>query len=205
MHDDEVVPEALHRSNHLHPPDPLQRLCTGWAAKSRRGVSPFRLTPTVEFWSPGCERSGLLGEDGVDRKEVAMAVERRARSVWTGTLTEGEGRLTAESSGVFADLPVTWASRTEEPGGKTSPEELLAAAHASCFSMALSSGLTKAGTPPERLEVTATATFQPGEGVTSMRLSVVGVVPEIEEEAFGQAAETAKENCPVSKALAGIP
>src|SRR5207244_12326477 len=84
------------------------------------------------------------------RGGLRMAVERRARSVWTGTLTEGEGKLTAESSGVFTDLPVTWAARSEErSGGKTSPEELLAAAHASCFSMALSNGLTKAGTPPE--------------------------------------------------------
>ena len=135
-----------------------------------------------------------------------MAVERRAKSVWTGTLTEGEGRLTAESSGVFADLPVTWAARSEErSGGKTSPEELLAAAHASCFSMALSNGLTKAGTPPERLEVTATATFQAGEGVKSMHLEVTGAVPGIDEDAFRNAAEDAKNNCPVSKALVGIP
>src|SRR5919201_842856 len=98
-----------------------------------------------------------------------MAVERRARSVWMGTLTEGEGKLTAETSGVFTDLPVTWAARAEDPsGGKTSPEELLAAAHASCFSMALSNGLTKDGTPPERLEVVATATFEPGEGVKAI-------------------------------------
>jgi len=134
-----------------------------------------------------------------------MAVERRARSVWTGTLTEGEGKVTGESSGLFTDLPVTWASRTEEPGGKTSPEELLAAAHASCFSMALSSGLTKAGTPPEKLEVTATATFQAGEGVKSMRLEVTGVVPGADETAFREAAEDAKRNCPISKALAALP
>jgi len=134
-----------------------------------------------------------------------MAVERRARSVWTGTLTEGEGKVTGESSGLFTDLPVTWASRTEEPGGKTSPEELLAAAHASCFSMALSSGLTKAGTPPEKLEVTATATFQTGEGVKSMRLEVTGVVPGADETAFREAAEDAKRNCPISKALAALP
>ncbi|MFN2544086.1 MAG: OsmC family peroxiredoxin [Actinomycetota bacterium] len=134
-----------------------------------------------------------------------MAVERSARSVWTGTLTEGEGKLSAETSGIFTDLPVTWASRSEEPGGKTSPEELLAAAHASCFSMALSNGLTKAGTPPERLEVTATATFQAGEGVKSMHLEVTGQVPGVDEDAFRQAAETAKENCPISKAVTGIP
>jgi lipoyl-dependent peroxiredoxin len=134
-----------------------------------------------------------------------MAVERMASCTWTGTLTEGEGRVSAETSGLFRDAPVTWASRSEEPGGKTSPEELLAAAHASCFSMALSSGLTKAGTPPDRLEVTATATFQPGEGVTSMVLEVVGVVPGADEAAFGEAAEAAKEGCPISKALTGIP
>jgi lipoyl-dependent peroxiredoxin len=135
-----------------------------------------------------------------------MAVERRAKSVWTGTLTEGEGKLTAESSGVFTDLPVTWASRSEErSGGKTSPEELLAAAHASCFSMALSGGLTKAGTPPGGLEVTATATFQAGEGVKSMHLEVTGEVPGIDENGFRQAAEDAKENCPISKALAALP
>jgi lipoyl-dependent peroxiredoxin len=134
-----------------------------------------------------------------------MAVERRAKSVWTGTLQEGEGRVSGESSGLFTDLPVTWVSRTEDPGGKTSPEELLAAAHASCFSMALSNGLTKAGTPPDRLEVTATATFQAGEGVKSMHLQVVGVVPGSDEGAFQEAAETAKENCPISKALTGIP
>jgi len=134
-----------------------------------------------------------------------MAVERMASCTWTGTLTEGEGRVSAETSGLFKDAPVTWASRSEEPGGKTSPEELLAAAHASCFSMALSSGLTKAGTPPDRLEVTATATFQPGEGVTSMVLEVVGVVPGADEAAFGEAAEAAKEGCPISTALTGIP
>jgi len=134
-----------------------------------------------------------------------MAVEQRASCVWTGTLTEGEGRVSADSSGLFADAPVTWKARSEEAGSTTSPEELLAAAHASCFSMALSNGLTKAGTPPERLEVMATATFQAGEGVTSMALEVVGVVPGADEAAFDQAAEAAKENCPISKAVTGIP
>jgi lipoyl-dependent peroxiredoxin len=134
-----------------------------------------------------------------------MAVEQRASCVWTGTLTEGEGRVSAESSGLFADAPVTWKARSEEAGTTTSPEELLAAAHAACFSMALSNGLTKAGTPPERLEVTATATFQAGEGVTSMALEVIGVVPGVDEAGFDQAAEAAKENCPISKAVTGIP
>jgi lipoyl-dependent peroxiredoxin len=134
-----------------------------------------------------------------------MAVEQRASCVWTGTLTEGEGRVSAESSGLFADAAVTWKARSEEAGTTTSPEELLAAAHAACFSMALSNGLTNAGTPPERLEVTATTTFQAGEGVTSMALEVVGVVPGADEAAFDQAAEAAKENCPISKAVTGIP
>src|SRR5437764_1303074 len=100
-----------------------------------------------------------------------MAVERRAKSVWTGTLQEGEGKVSAETSGLFTDAPVTWRARSEDADGKTSPEELLAAAHAACLSMALSSGLTKAETPPDRLEVTATCTFQPGEGVTKMHLA----------------------------------
>ena len=134
-----------------------------------------------------------------------MAVEQHATCVWTGTLTDGEGRLSAESSGLFSDAPVTWRSRSEEAGATTSPEELLAAAHASCYCMALSHGLTEAGTPPDRLEVSATCTFQAGEGVTRMHLEVVGVVPGVDESAFDQAAETARENCPVSKALAGIP
>src|SRR4051812_31723574 len=125
-----------------------------------------------------------------------MAVERSARSVWRGTLTEGQGRLSAETSGIFTDLPVTWAARSEEQsGGTTSPEELLAAAHASCFSMALSNVLTKAGTPPDELEVTATATFQAGEGVKGMHLEVIGRVPGADESAFRKAAEDAKENC----------
>ena len=135
-----------------------------------------------------------------------MAVDRSARCVWTGTLQEGEGRVSAETSGLFTEAPVTWKARSEDGGEPmTSPEELLAAAHASCFSMALSSGLSKAGTPPDRLEITATCSFQPGEGVTRMQLVVVGVVPGAHAEGFYLAAEAAKENCPVSKALAGIP
>ena len=135
-----------------------------------------------------------------------MATERRARAIWTGSLQEGQGTLTAESSGVFTDLPVTWAARTEAPGGKTSPEELLAAAHASCFSMALSGALAKAGSPPERLEVEATCTFDKTDGgfkVGSMRITVNARVPGIDEGAFKDAAEGAKENCPISGALKG--
>jgi lipoyl-dependent peroxiredoxin len=133
-----------------------------------------------------------------------MATERNARCVWEGSLTEGEGRVSFESSGAIRDLEVTWAARTEEAQGRTSPEELIAAAHSACFSMALSSGLAKAGTPPERLEVSATVGFQPGEGVTGSHLELTGTVPGIAKEDFARAAETAKENCPVSQALAGV-
>jgi lipoyl-dependent peroxiredoxin len=100
---------------------------------------------------------------------------------------------------------VSWASRAEEPNGKTSPEELIAAAWASCFAMALSNGLAKAGNPPEKLETSATVTFQPGEGIIKGVLTVRGTVPGLDDSAFQDRANEAKENCPVSKALAGIP
>jgi osmotically inducible protein OsmC len=103
-------------------------------------------------------------------------------------------------------LDVSWAARSEDAtGGKTSPEELIAAAHAACFSMALSAGLAKAETPPDELKTSATVTFQPGEGITKIVLTVVGNVPGIDEAAFEAAAQDAKANCPVSKALAGVP
>lgn len=133
-----------------------------------------------------------------------MAAERWAEVTWSGSLMEGGGRIESTGSGVLQGLDVTWASRSEErEGGRTSPEELIAAAHASCFSMALSHGLSQAGTPPERLRVRATSTFVPGTGITAMRLEAAGVVPGIDEAAFVQAAEAAKEGCPVSKALKG--
>jgi osmotically inducible protein OsmC len=131
-----------------------------------------------------------------------MATERRSLCVWEGGLADGSGSVTFESSGVIRDLEVTWASRTEEPQGKTSPEELIAAAHAACFSMALSGGLGKAGNPPERLEVGATIGFEAGVGITGVQLDVRGTVPGIAKEDFARAAEDAKQNCPVSKALA---
>jgi osmotically inducible protein OsmC len=132
-----------------------------------------------------------------------MATERTAQVTWQGDLMSGSGTITSVGSGAFGPLDVTWASRTEEPGGKTSPEELIAAAHASCFSMAFSNGLAKAGTPPERLETSATVTFVPGTGITSSVLTVVGTVPGLDEEGFRAAAETAKDGCPVSQALIG--
>jgi lipoyl-dependent peroxiredoxin len=131
--------------------------------------------------------------------------DRTANVTWTGSLTEGSGRIESVGSGVFGPLDVTWASRTEEPAGRTSPEELIAAAHASCFSMALSNGLAQAGSPPDRLRTSATVTFVPGTGITKIALSVRGSVPGIDEAGFLEKAEVAKLTCPVSKALAAVP
>lgn len=135
-----------------------------------------------------------------------MAATRQATVVWNGDLTKGSGAVSAVSSGKFSELPVSWVARTEAPGGKTSPEELLAAAHASCFAMALSGGLGKKGTPPERLEVSATVTFDKvGDAwtVVSSALDLRGTVPGIDQAAFAAAAEDAKDNCPISRALRG--
>ena len=135
-----------------------------------------------------------------------MATNRRADVTWNGGLMDGSGTIRSTTSGAFGELPVSWAARSEdETGGKTSPEELIAAAHAACFSMALSAGLAKDGTPPDELKTSATVTFQPGEGITKIALSVEGSVPGLEEDAFREAAEGAKANCPVSKALASVP
>ena len=133
-----------------------------------------------------------------------MATTRNAAGEWHGTLTEGNGRVSLESSGL-GTFDVTWASRAEEPNGRTSPEELIAAAHASCFSMQLSGGLTKAGNPPTTLRTRAEVDFQPGEGITGIRLHVNGDVPGLDADGFRAAAEDAKTNCPVSKALAAVP
>jgi lipoyl-dependent peroxiredoxin len=131
-------------------------------------------------------------------------VNRTASVTWRGDLMSGTGRIDSVGSGAISGLDVTWASRSEESeGGRTSPEELIAAAHAACFSMALSHGLAQAGTPPEQLRTSATSTFVPGTGITVMRLEVTGRVPGLDQEGFRAAAEDAKENCPVSKALAG--
>jgi osmotically inducible protein OsmC len=135
-----------------------------------------------------------------------MAAERTATVTWTGDLASGSGAVSAGTSQLFTDLPVSWSTRTEAPAGETSPEELLAAAHASCFSMALAGALAKGGTPPEHLHVSATVTFDKvGEAwtVVSSQLDVVGVVPGLSEADFDSAAQNAKENCPVSRALRG--
>ena len=134
-----------------------------------------------------------------------MATDRKAEVTWQGDLMSGNGRIDSVTSGAFGGLDVSWPARSEEPGGKTSPEELIAAANATCFSMALSHGLAQAGHPPEELKTSATVTFQPGEGITKIALDVAGRVPGIDEGAFQQAADGAKENCPVSKALTGVP
>jgi osmotically inducible protein OsmC len=131
-----------------------------------------------------------------------MATVRTATTHWKGSLFEGSGQVTLETSGI-GTYDVTWASRAEEANGKTSPEELIAAAHSSCFSMALSNGLNSAGSPPQNLETTADVTFKPGTGITGIHLTVVGTVEGMSEEDFVTAAEDAKKNCPVSQALTG--
>lgn len=133
-----------------------------------------------------------------------MATDRTATVTWTGTLLEGAGTIDAVGSGAFGPLDVTWASRAEEPSGRTSPEELIAAAWASCFSMALSHALAGAGSPPTRLSTSVTVTFQPGEGIVRGRIAVTGSVPGLDEATFREHAEGAKAGCPVSKALTGI-
>ena len=132
-----------------------------------------------------------------------MAVEKRASAVWSGSLLEGSGTVSS-GSGVLADVAVSWPKRSEQGAEATSPEELIAAAHATCFSMALAHGLSQAGTPPEELRVTATVGFQPGQGITGSHLDVEGRVPGLDDQAFRDAATTAAQNCPVSKALSGI-
>ncbi|MDQ1700186.1 MAG: lipoyl-dependent peroxiredoxin [Frankiaceae bacterium] len=132
-----------------------------------------------------------------------MATTRRASTTWTGSLMDGSGQVTLESSGI-GTYDVSWAARSEEPNGKTSPEELIAAAHSSCFSMALSNALAKAGTPPQQLQTSAEVDFQPGQGITQIRLSVRGSVDGIDADQFASYAEEAKKNCPVSQALTGV-
>src|SRR5450755_1060284 len=136
---------------------------------------------------------------------MAMA-ERSATTSWEGDLAHGNGVLSG-ASGALGDLPVTWASRTERSDGKTSPEELIAAAHSSCFSMAFSSTLAQAGHVPERLEVTAKVTLDMVDGaptVTTSELTVSGTVPGVDQAAFAAAASEAAKGCPISRALAGV-
>lgn len=134
-----------------------------------------------------------------------MAAIRRADSTWSGNLAEGHGTVTASTSHAFKDLPVTWGSRTESSDGRTSPEELIAAAHATCFAMAFSGDLGRNGTPPDKLEVSATVTFDKLDKwtVVSSALEVKGWVAGIDSETFQRIAEGTRDNCPVSRALKG--
>jgi len=131
-----------------------------------------------------------------------MATIRTANAHWEGSLLEGAGTVSLDSSGI-GSYEVSWASRANDANGKTSPEELIAAAHSTCYSMALSHALAGAGTPPQTVDTKADVTFQPGEGITGIRLTVRASIPGISAEDFAKAAEEAKANCPVSKALAG--
>jgi osmotically inducible protein OsmC len=134
-----------------------------------------------------------------------MAATRTAQTHWEGNLLEGAGQVTLESSGL-GTYDVSWPARTDEAAnGKTSPEELIAAAHSACYSMAFSHGLAGAGHTVEALDTKADVTFQPGEGITGIVLTVQAKVPGLSEEDFQAAAETAKKNCPVSQALASVP
>jgi osmotically inducible protein OsmC len=132
------------------------------------------------------------------------AAERRANVVWNGNLFQGSGTLDLASSEAAQGLPVTWASRTERPDGKTSPEELIAAAHASCFAMAFSNTLAEQGNEPEELNISAVCTFDVDQlKITTMVLDVHGRVPGLDAEGFQNAAEQAEQGCPVSNALRG--
>ena len=133
-----------------------------------------------------------------------MATTRTARAHWEGSLMEGAGQVTLDSSGV-GTFDVDWPSRANEANGKTSPEELLGAAHATCFSMALSHALAQAGTPPTSIDTSADVTFKPGTGITGIVLRVNGSVPGITPEQFAEAAAGAKTGCPVSQALSATP
>lgn len=133
-----------------------------------------------------------------------MATTRRAEAQWRGSLMEGSGQVSLVSSGV-GSFPVSWPARSAEANGVTSPEELIAAAHSTCYSMALSHALAGAGTPAELLETSAEVDFQPGTGITGIRLFVRGVVPGLDAAGFAEKANAAKDGCPVSKALAAVP
>ncbi|HTL40075.1 MAG TPA: OsmC family protein [Pseudolysinimonas sp.] len=133
-----------------------------------------------------------------------MALTSEATTLWFGDLTSGSGTTSLDSSDA-AEFPVTWQARSEGVVGQTNPEELLGAAHSACYSMAFSNALGQAGHAPESLQVTAAVTFQPGEGITGSHLLVSAKIPGIGDDEFQRLAEDAKANCPVSKALAGIP
>ncbi len=132
-----------------------------------------------------------------------MSVTSEATTLWFGDLLGGNGTTSLDSSDA-AEFPVSWAARSQGVAGKTNPEELLGAAHSACYSMAFANGLAENGTPPESLQVTAAVTFEPGVGITGSHLLVSAKIPGLADEDFQKLAIAAKENCPVSKALAGV-
>jgi osmotically inducible protein OsmC len=136
-----------------------------------------------------------------------MTIERKASSTWQGNLAEGSGTFSLLSSGLVTDAPISWPARTEQPGGKTSPEELIAGAHASCYAMAFSGHLGRTASPPERLDVDCTVTFEKkpegGFKVATSTLRVRGRVPGMDQAAFEEAAKAGEAGCPVSNALRG--
>ncbi|MHA7281209.1 OsmC family protein [Arthrobacter sp. MDT2-2] len=132
-----------------------------------------------------------------------MATVRTAHTIWSGDLPSGSGQVTLDSSGL-GTYDVTWKARAEQSEGKTSPEELIAAAHSACFSMAFSHALGEEGKTPERVETKAEVDFQPGTGITAIRLTLDATVPGLSEEDFQRVAQAAKEGCPVSQALAAV-
>jgi len=137
------------------------------------------------------------------KKEMSLMATRTAKTYWEGSLTEGQGETHLVSSGA-GSFEVSWAARVDEPGGMTSPEELLAAAHATCFSKSLAHELVQAGHPaPTSLDTKADVTFEPGKGITGIELDVSAVVPGVDEQQFQEAVAAAEKNCPVSRALAG--
>ncbi len=129
--------------------------------------------------------------------------DRTASAVWEGDLFEGHGTVSAVTTGLFSEAPISWAARTEEPGGKTSPEELLAAAHAACFCMALSNELASRGHTAASLQATATCAFEPGKGVKTMDLDITADVPGADDAQFREGLDAAEGSCPVSNALRG--
>jgi len=133
-----------------------------------------------------------------------MATTRKASAHWEGSLLEGKGRVSFDSSHL-GEYDVTWAARSAEPNGVTSPEELIGAAHSTCYSMALSHALSQNGTPPTTVDTRAEVDFQPGTGITAIRLSVRAAVPGLTEDQFVDFANQAKEGCPVSQALKAVP
>ena len=132
-----------------------------------------------------------------------MAATRTAEAHWEGSLKEGQGEVELVSSG-SGSFEVSWPARTEQPNGRTSPEELIAAAHSTCFSMSVANELVLAGNPaPSSVDTKADVTFQPGQGITSIQLTVTAVVPGLDQDAFSAAIAAAEQNCPVSRALTG--